>query len=168
MTPTPSPAEEADGLQKIDAAIRALAEPVRHAKSEVAAAQAEWQLLTPHHHLFTYEAEVAHLTDEWKSFRELCRSMEERIARRGRRPFGRSRTDKASLGRLRAQLAAVDVRLNVLESQRKASSVVAVLPSDVVFAGQNLRAAQEWLLTLERELAELESAREQLQQREAA
>lgn len=161
-----------DGLTRIETAVDSLAEPRRHAQDELDAALREWRLLTPHHHLFTYEEEVNYLNTEWKQYRQACEAMQERLATRPKRRVGRNhsggQTDSAQLDRLRAQLAAVEVRLKVLESQRKASGVVDVLPSDVAFAGKNLRSAQEWLSTLDAELDDLMTLRSQLAPEKAA
>ncbi len=98
--------------------------------------------------------------------------MEERCATRSKRRSGRgnegSKSDSAQLERLLAQLAAIEVRLKVLESQRKASGVVDVLPTDVEFAGTNMQAAQEWLTTLDDELRDLLSIRAQFAPDKAA
>ncbi len=159
-------------MKKIESSIDSLTEPRRHAQEQLEAALREWRLLTPHHHLFTYSDEVEYLNTEWKQYRQACEAMETRLAPRSKRRKGRSRaasrSDVTQLERLRAQLAAVEVRLKVLESQRKASGVVDVLPTDVEYAGKNLQAAQEWLSTLDNELKELLDIRAQLTPDKAA
>lgn len=154
------------GAKKIASSIDSLSEPRRHAQEQLDAALREWRLLTPHHHLLTYSEEVEYLNTEWKHYRQACEAMETRLAPRSKRRIGRSsgasNSDITQLERLRAQLAAIEVRLKVLESQRKASGVVDVLPTDVEYAGKNLQAAQEWLTTLDGELDELIDLREQV------
>ena len=157
-----------EGCESIARRIDSLTEPLRDALEQLDSATAAWLLLTPHHHLLTYDDEVAFLHNEWVGLRDLFQRMAAQSETKPARIWRRGKVANDDLERSRAQLAAVEVRLRVLESQRKASSVVDVLPADVAFAGHNVRAAQEWATTLETELAELCLLRDQLLENVAA